>query len=173
MGNRGNEKTDSRSAPPAGAFSRLQEPLSGDAMIMRATGPIAGSRPAAPVLGRPAAAPRRPRIALGWGLRAPAGRLEAAVGLARAQAASGGLGAAPPPPMPPPPGGRSIGLKRSVWTFIDVVAILGSVGGALAALLGWASMSYALFLPLVLPVVSLVAALKREGLIAEVRVLRP
>ena len=46
--------------------------------------------------------------------------------------------------------------------------MLGSVGGALAALLGWAGASYALVLPLVLPVVSLIAALQREGLIAEV-----
>lgn len=63
----------------------------------------------------------------------------------------------------------SINFKKSVWTFIDVVAILGSVGGALAALLNFATASYVLCLPLVLPVVSLVAALQREGLTAEVR----
>lgn len=64
---------------------------------------------------------------------------------------------------------ENIGLKRSIWTFIDVVSILGSVAGACAALMGlsWA-MPYALALPLVLPVVSLVSALQREGLIAEV-----
>lgn len=60
--------------------------------------------------------------------------------------------------------------QKSFWTFIDVVAILGSVGGALAALLGVVSTTYALSLPLVLPVVSLIAALQREGLISEVSV---
>ena len=48
------------------------------------------------------------------------------------------------------------------------MAILGSAGGALATLLGWTTVSYALVLPLVLPLVSLLAAMQREGLIAEV-----
>lgn len=62
----------------------------------------------------------------------------------------------------------SISFKKGFWTFIDVVAIFGSVGGALAAILNlFAGNSYILLLPLVLPVVSLVAALQREGLIAE------
>jgi hypothetical protein len=43
------------------------------------------------------------------------------------------------------------------------------VGGALAALLGVVSPTYALVLPLVLPVVSLIAALQREDLTKEVR----
>jgi hypothetical protein len=56
-----------------------------------------------------------------------------------------------------------------VWTAVDVLAILGSIGGALAAILNlFSGATYVLFLPLVLPVVSLVAALQREGLIAEV-----
>lgn len=59
--------------------------------------------------------------------------------------------------------------RRSIWTAIDVAALLGAVGGALAALLGVVSPTYALVLPLVLPVVSLVAALQREDLTKEVR----
>lgn len=55
-----------------------------------------------------------------------------------------------------------------MWTAIDVAAMLGSVGGAAAALLGALSPSYALVLPLVLPVVSLVAALQREDLLTQV-----
>lgn len=60
-------------------------------------------------------------------------------------------------------------FKRSIWTAIDVAALLGAVGGALAALLGVVSPTYALVLPLVLPVVSLIAALQREDLTKEVR----
>jgi hypothetical protein len=60
-------------------------------------------------------------------------------------------------------------IKRSWWTVIDVLSLLGSVTGALAALLGWLSPTYALALPLVLPVVSLIAALQREDLQQEVR----
>lgn len=63
------------------------------------------------------------------------------------------------------------GVLRGFWTFVDVVAILGSVGGALAALLGVVSASYVLPLPVVLPVVSLIAAMQREGLISQVRFL--
>ena len=63
----------------------------------------------------------------------------------------------------------SLGFKRSLWAFIDVVAIFGSVGGAVAALLGIGPTSYVLALPMVLPLLSLVAALNREGLIAEVQ----
>jgi hypothetical protein len=59
-------------------------------------------------------------------------------------------------------------VLHGFWTFVDVVAILGSVGGALAALLGVASASYVLPLPIVLPVVSLVAAMQREGLSSRV-----
>jgi len=59
--------------------------------------------------------------------------------------------------------------QRSFWTAVDVLAILASVGGALSALLGLFSTTYALSLPLVLPIVSLIAALQREGLIAEAR----
>eukprot|EP00198_Chlamydomonas_reinhardtii_P004308 XP_001693644.1 predicted protein [Chlamydomonas reinhardtii] len=66
-----------------------------------------------------------------------------------------------------PPSDPSITFKKRFWTFIDVVAILGSVGGALAAILNLFSGTYVLFLPLVLPVVSLLSALQREGLIAE------
>uniref|UniRef100_A0A383VRZ9 Uncharacterized protein n=1 Tax=Tetradesmus obliquus TaxID=3088 RepID=A0A383VRZ9_TETOB len=62
------------------------------------------------------------------------------------------------------PGPTSSKLKRSVWTAVDVIALLGSVGGALAALLGLVAPTYALVLPLVLPVVSLIAALQREDL---------
>ena len=58
--------------------------------------------------------------------------------------------------------------RWSIWTAIDVAALLGAVGGALAALLGVVSPTYALVLPLVLPVVSLVAALQREDLTKEV-----
>eukprot|EP00878_Enallax_costatus_P045619 GHUV01055047.1.p1 GENE.GHUV01055047.1~~GHUV01055047.1.p1 ORF type:complete len:209 (+),score=49.99 GHUV01055047.1:265-891(+) len=58
-------------------------------------------------------------------------------------------------------------LKRSVWTAIDVFALLGSVGGALAALLGVVSPTFALTLPLILPVVSLIAALQREDMTNE------
>lgn len=61
-------------------------------------------------------------------------------------------------------------FRRSIWTAIDVAALLGAVGGALAALLGVVSPTYALVLPLVLPVVSLVAALQREDLTKEVGV---
>jgi hypothetical protein len=64
-------------------------------------------------------------------------------------------------------------VKRSLWTVIDVLSLLGSVAGALAALLGWLSPTYALALPLVLPVVSLIAALQREDLQQEVRWQRP
>jgi hypothetical protein len=60
-------------------------------------------------------------------------------------------------------------FTRSLWTVIDVVSLLGSVAGALAALLGWVSPTYALALPLVLPVVSLIAAMQREDLSKEVR----
>ncbi len=67
----------------------------------------------------------------------------------------------------------NIGFRKGFWTFIDVVAILGSVGGALAAILNLFSGTYVLFLPLILPVISLLAALQREGLIAEVRLSRP
>lgn len=66
------------------------------------------------------------------------------------------------------PSSRNSKLKRSLWTAVDVVALLGSVGGALAALLGVVSPTYALILPLVLPVVSLIAALQREDLTNEV-----
>jgi hypothetical protein len=81
---------------------------------------------------------------------------------------------APPPPadsdaaaseLAPP----KTGFRRGFWTFIDVFAILGSVGGAVAALLGIGTTAYVLALPMCLPVVSLIAALNREGLIAEVR----
>jgi hypothetical protein len=67
------------------------------------------------------------------------------------------------------PNPTSSKLKRSVWTAVDVIALLGSVGGALAALLGLVAPTYALVLPLVLPVVSLIAALQREDLSNEVR----
>lgn len=67
---------------------------------------------------------------------------------------------------PPSPPSR---FRRSIWTVIDVAALLGAVGGALAALLGVVSPTYALVLPLVLPVVSLIAALQREDLTKEVR----
>lgn len=79
-----------------------------------------------------------------------------------------GPGIPPPPTPPPPPPDPSIGAKKGFWTFVDVAAILGSVGGALAAILNLFSGTPILFLPLVLPVISLVAALQREGLIAEV-----
>ncbi|GLC43027.1 hypothetical protein PLESTM_001414800 [Pleodorina starrii] len=74
--------------------------------------------------------------------------------------------AAATPPAPPAPD-SNINFKKGFWTFVDVVAILGSVGGALAAILNLFSGTYVLFLPLVLPVVSLLSALQREGLIAE------
>lgn len=61
------------------------------------------------------------------------------------------------------------GFWRSFWAFVDVVAIFGAVGGAVAALLGIGTTMYVLALPMVLPIVSLIAALNREGLIAEVR----
>jgi hypothetical protein len=67
------------------------------------------------------------------------------------------------------PSQTSSKLKRSIWTAVDVIALLGSVGGALAALLGLVAPTYALVLPLVLPVVSLIAALQREDLSNEVR----
>ncbi|GIL62532.1 hypothetical protein Vafri_16747 [Volvox africanus] len=66
-----------------------------------------------------------------------------------------------------PPTDNDVKLKKGFWTFVDVVAILGSVGGALAAILNLFSGTYVLFLPLVLPVISLLSALQREGLIAE------
>lgn len=68
---------------------------------------------------------------------------------------------------------RVPGWKAGLWTFVDVVAILGSVGGALAALLGVVNVTYALSLPLVLPIVSLIAALQREGLISQVQCALP
>lgn len=71
-------------------------------------------------------------------------------------------------PAPQPPKDDFLGFKKGFWTFIGTVAILGSIGGALAALLGWFSSTYALALPLILPVISLLASLQREGLIAEV-----
>ncbi len=71
--------------------------------------------------------------------------------------------------MAQPPNRNGTGLARTVWTIIDVAAIFGSVGGAMAALLGIGPASYVLALPMILPVVSLVAALNREGLLAEVR----
>jgi hypothetical protein len=67
-----------------------------------------------------------------------------------------------------PPKPRS--FARSAWAFVDVLAIFGSVGGAVCALLGIGTTAYVLALPMVLPVVSLIAALSREGLIAEVGV---
>ncbi|EFJ48920.1 hypothetical protein VOLCADRAFT_90230 [Volvox carteri f. nagariensis] len=76
--------------------------------------------------------------------------------------------ATPPGPAPAPSATDSnISFKKGFWTFVDVIAILGSVGGALAAILNLISGTYVLFLPLVLPVVSLLSALQREGLIAE------
>ena len=61
------------------------------------------------------------------------------------------------------------GRWRQVWTVVDVLSIFGSVGGALSVLLGIFSASYALALPIVLPVVSLIAALERESLLREVK----
>jgi hypothetical protein len=61
-----------------------------------------------------------------------------------------------------------LSFRRSLWTFIDVIAIFGSVCGAVLALLGVGVTAYVLALPMVLPVVSLIAALNREGLIVEV-----
>ncbi|GFR52203.1 hypothetical protein Agub_g14743, partial [Astrephomene gubernaculifera] len=77
--------------------------------------------------------------------------------------------AAPQPGPPPiaPNVDPNIKLKKRFWTVLDVVAIFGSVGGALAAILNLFPGTYMLFLPLVLPVVSLLSALQREGLIAE------
>ena len=63
-------------------------------------------------------------------------------------------------------------FRRSLWTFIDIIAIFGSVGGALLALLGIGTTAYVLAFPLVLPMVSLIAALNREGLIDEVGQIR-
>ncbi|GAX74132.1 hypothetical protein CEUSTIGMA_g1581.t1 [Chlamydomonas eustigma] len=60
-----------------------------------------------------------------------------------------------------------LSFRRSLWTFIDVIAIFGSVCGAVLALLGVGVTAYVLALPMVLPVVSLIAALNREGLIVE------
>ncbi|GLI71314.1 hypothetical protein VaNZ11_016472 [Volvox africanus] len=80
-----------------------------------------------------------------------------------AQAAANPPGTASPPPATD----NDVKLKKGFWTFVDVVAILGSVGGALAAILNLFSGTYVLFLPLVLPVISLLSALQREGLIAE------
>lgn len=74
-----------------------------------------------------------------------------------------------PPPALPVDTGRPV--VKGFWTFVDVLAIIGSVGGALATLLGLvpaAYATYALSLPLVLPIISLVAALQRESVIAEV-----
>lgn len=77
--------------------------------------------------------------------------------------------------VPPYPGSTAqpareggINWKKGFWTFLGALAILGSIGGAVAALMGWVSSTYALALPMVLPIISLVASLKREGLIAEV-----
>ncbi len=71
------------------------------------------------------------------------------------------------PPQGEPSPSQSI--WKSFWTFTGIFAMLGSVGGALAALLGYWSSSYALALPLLLPILSLIASLQREGLISEVR----
>ena len=86
-------------------------------------------------------------------------------------------------------------FMRSLWTAIDIIAIFGwvrfmhssvmpckpchphalnlvfhvrSIAGALLALLGIGVAHYVLMLPMILPVVSLVAALNREGLIVQV-----
>lgn len=69
----------------------------------------------------------------------------------------------------PAPGGRRFPSKRDTWTAIGVACMLGSIAGAAAALMGGVWPVYALLLPLVLPVVSLVAALRRDGLAGEVR----
>ncbi len=84
-----------------------------------------------------------------------------------AAAPAGGHDPASPAPDAPPTQGQS--AWKTFWTFTGIIAMLGSVGGALAALTGYFSASYALALPLVLPVVSLIASLQREGLISEVR----
>ena len=76
--------------------------------------------------------------------------------------------AAPPPLIREDARPRGRGLLHGFWTFVDVVAILGSVGGAMAALLGLASASMVLPLPIVLPMVSLVAAMQRESLARKV-----
>lgn len=96
-------------------------------------------------------------------LKAPGKVARAGTAVNVACRASTGAAISPPPP--------SSKLKRSIWTAVDVVALLGSVGGALAALLGVVSPTYALTLPLVLPVVSLIAALQREDLTNEVNVM--
>lgn len=70
-------------------------------------------------------------------------------------------------PAPPNP---YVKFFKWFWTFTGFIAILGSIGGALAALMGWFQTSYALALPLVLPIVFLFSALQREGLIAEVSI---
>jgi hypothetical protein len=66
------------------------------------------------------------------------------------------------------PQSGSSGLARGFWTFVGILSMLGSVGGALVSLLGLFNTPYTLALPLVLPVVSLFASLQREGLIAAV-----
>ena len=80
--------------------------------------------------------------------------------------------AVPPPPIPQtdtrPRKSGVRGFFHGFWTFVDVVAILGSVGGALAALTGVVSAAYVLPLPVVLPIVSLIAAMQREGLSSQV-----
>ena len=123
-----------------------------------------------------AAAPQIGSACLHWRLQHAA----AGYGTSRhvAQAASRGYsgsmegmaGPGLPPSIPPDP---SMKAKKGFWTFVDVIAILGSVGGALAAILNLFSGTAVLFLPLVLPVISLVAALQREGLIAEVSGIAP
>lgn len=73
--------------------------------------------------------------------------------------------------MPPPPTPR--GFARGFWSFINVVSLFGCVGGALATLLGLvpaAYATYAMCLPLVLPIVSLAATMARERVVSEVRV---
>jgi hypothetical protein len=60
-------------------------------------------------------------------------------------------------------------MQRSLWTLLDVVAILGSAGGAAAALLGIGPLTYALALPMALPVLSILAGISREGLEQQVR----
>jgi hypothetical protein len=62
----------------------------------------------------------------------------------------------------------SLSWRKRFWTFVDVVAILGSVGGALAAILNLVTGTAVLYLPLILPVVSLLASLQRESVISEV-----
>lgn len=90
------------------------------------------------------------------------GRLQSEAGWSESQLGDWGASYNPPKPQPPP-----AGSKHTILDIIDAGALLGAAGGAAAALIT-EQLAFAA-LPLVLPLLSLLASRQRESLRQQVR----